>query len=672
MATKNQVQIDVKIVDKTAAALQKIQNQINNFASSQEKALSKHLSTKIKINKEESDGIKLEEKKTRTRKSNETLEAIRKEKLKAATIKTDGERATLRKKEHARDEAEFKKKKIESEKLNKDVAFQKEQLRKDSLSSVQLNKINSQVELNKAKTIDILAKDERIAKQNSNKAARIAAREADNAAKISIRQQQNSAKARESMYGRVAGTSATVGTIGGVFSLKKYMEMEQAGMKMRLLFGENVGDNILEQLKDFAKKTAFSLKDTMAMMEGISLGSDSLGINDPQQMVELMKKVSLPILAYVGNKADRNEVSEQLRQTLMKSKANTRQDLMVMQSHGLPIYKILTDYMSMKSGKKMTMNDIKDMYGAEAPSKLIIKALEWVSTTKKIDKAMSERSKSFTQSWDNFRETLDYTSASVGGSIESAFKLTKKLQGLSSGMTDLGTWFVKKGVDKNGKTTEEFSAGGQGLLKGLAAGVGILGGAWLFPKIASKFKALGGATGVGKGLGASAQKLAPLTVAMADYGNIYEEILKNPLDGLKKNFLELAATAVALTTPLGTMAVILKTLHEIGFYSKDNVGKGEYSVKEKTIDKILNYGLSLSANRFEAINTPTSMKAAQEARNMIIDTNLAQSNFDKIKEQNIINLNIQQETIVKGGIEASTKTKSVRDPFRNTIIKQIY
>lgn len=673
MPNKYQVDIVVGLIDKTLPHLKKIERSVNDWASKQEKALGRHLSINQKIAQSE---------KSINSSSSASLK-LEKERLNVKSLALRNRSLEGRIEKNSLD-LQSRRSRLVSNEL------------RDRKTLASISKIESQTNINNARLSSIRDRESRFGTAQRDRAISRAAR-----------QQSMANDARQNLYGRTSAIGIGISGIASAFSMKNYMEQEQAAIRMRLQFGNQTGNKLFDELKTFAAQTAFTLKDATQLLEGVKLGAQGLGIFEPEQMMALTKKIAVPILGYVGNREDRNEVTHQLLQIFSKGKANTRQDLMVMQARGLPIFQMLTEFLSKKSGKQVTMKDIQSTYGAETPAKLIAQALEFYAVKPEMFKAMLERSESFTQARDTFSEILSFTSASVGLATDQSFDLGKGLNRFSGLMADFNSMMITKKVGQNGETTQEASTIGKNIIKGFVAGLGLLGLGWALPKIRNmptKYgwstpsfgqyydeagrpllkqsgivgganKASRGIVGIGKGMlggmGTPYGALSVATFALTDYKDVFRQIMEDPAKGLANNFMEISAAAIAVTTPLGMLAATLKLLSGGGFLSFQNK-PGEYSVKEKLSDKVLN---SIYLHRADMLKEKGDIKGASYYENMMVDTNLTSSNINKIKGQyqnpNIV-LNVDTNTIVNGET-GGTKTKTtIRNPFGNPITKEVW
>lgn len=715
MSKNYQVDILINAVDKTSAKIAEIEAKINAFASSQQKIMATSLVGQQKLNKAKIEHEKIvdeSEKKARKRTPNPTLEEIRQLRKKEARLKTEIQ--------------EIKKGKAASDKSNSEIAAKTKQL---NLVNEDIRKQQShlskmrQAGINERKAeADILLKTARanhISSYGAINSERQRAAMQTRAERASQRAADRRQSGRESTYGALAAGTGTIGAVGSAFSLKNYMERETGLMRSRLLFGREEGAALYQEATDFAMKTAFSVRDATKLLEAVKLGSVNLGVTDPQQMMELTKKLAVPILAYVGNREDRNEVTNQMAQIMGKGVANTRQDLQVMAARGLPILQMVSEFETQRTGKYQNIGDVFDKYGAELPAKLLIQTLEYFSTKPELIAATKERSKMFTQAFDTSTETLQVSSASIGQAIDKSFELGQLLNAASKSMIDIGFSVFKK--DEKGNLVKDelgnnvISETAKTVIKAIGASALILGASWLLPKIkrsvgnfapslmnppkvspadymdgsvldrinrkqTTKQKAMSSIRGLGQGINpATAVSIAG--AAVIDYNRVANEIIKNPTEGLMNNMVELSIAATAAATPLGRIVLLFNMLAGAGFIKNPlkvlsgeaqatEINRGEYSFREKIADKFTNFMVRQDAAR---ISDP-------KARENFLKSNLLNTDDvgEKIKafgeKNNSTIINVQTQTIVDGQIQPS-KTKTAvksRDPYGNTLTKQVF
>lgn len=290
-----------------------------------------------------------------------------------------------------------------------------------------------------------LREEEKINQQRINSARR--------EAKEKIRQEKRFQSARRQSanetYGmsRSAATAITAPTaVNAMFALKNAMTMEQMGIRLRTQFGDE-GGKVMEAMKNYAMETAFSLQESVRLLNDMKIGSSNIGIKNTDQLLSLHRSVGNTLLAFSNSKENREEIANQLGQVAMAGRASNRQDLRVMSRHGLPIYEALESM----SGKKFSQ--LQDIYGKELPADLIFRAMEYLGKSEKILTAMQERSKSLTQAWDYLGESTFFLSAEYGNLLNKQFKIGAAMRSIGDIMMD-----VEKSIE-GGKTSSD------GLLK---------------------------------------------------------------------------------------------------------------------------------------------------------------------------------------------------------------
>jgi tape measure domain-containing protein len=231
--------------------------------------------------------------------------------------------------------------------------------------------------------------------------------------------------------GAASGAALYAGGRATAYALGQTMTLEQMGISMRAQFGVEQGNLAMIEMKNYARDTAFTLKEATQLLLGVKIGAKNIGIQNPQQMVAFTKEIGKSILAYGGNQEDRYEIGHQLSQIFMAGTASTRQDLKVIARRGLPIFEAL----EASTGK--TYKELQSIYGTELPAALIAKAILYMSKSDSVSRATMERASSFTQSFEAATEQFGYTSGKFGDVVAKAFRLPDVLRGFTNSMAGL-------------------------------------------------------------------------------------------------------------------------------------------------------------------------------------------------------------------------------------------
>lgn len=234
---------------------------------------------------------------------------------------------------------------------------------------------------------------------------------------------------------RVAAPTA----LGVGFGLKNAMEREQLNMRLGLLFGQEEGKAVAKEMKQYSLESALDYKETVKLISDMSIGKENLGLTTTRELIDFTKKIGDVVVTYVGGKDDINEVINQLGQTFMGGKANTRQDLRVMQKHGLPIFNAL------KQVTGLSFDEMNAKYGAETPAKLVAAAVEYIRAEEKTSTALKVRKTSITQSWQTLTEQVTNVSASFGEMMNQEYGIAKGMRSIADSLGYVDTQLL--GID---------------------------------------------------------------------------------------------------------------------------------------------------------------------------------------------------------------------------------
>jgi hypothetical protein len=418
---------------------------------------------------------------------------------------------------------------------------------------------------------------------------------------LTNQQRRDRAERRQSSYGESLTSRAAVATgaaagITSVMSLRNYSELETMGQRMRFHFGKEQGMKMFDELKTFAAQTAFTLKESTILLEGVKMGKAKLGLSQPEQMMGFMKKIAAPILAFGYNQQDRMEIAHQLKQVFMKPKADERQDIRVMENRGLPMRDIIQQYYFDKTGKMLDLDEIAKINNG-ITGRLIAASLEWISERPETAAMMVEKSRSFTQAWDSFKENLAFTSGGIGASMDKAFNISGKLRTGSDFLSGMQSGFAREVVGPNGEITKESPLWSDPLIRSVGGAIAGLGIAAALPSIKragkylmSGYKEGGGVKGMASSNLGTGLAIAGVIGTATNFGNVIDDINNRGMRGLISNADQFAMIALGLANPLTRLATIAAMLYNLadkgGYFA---TGDSEaYNYKNTLSDKILN------------------------------------------------------------------------------------
>jgi hypothetical protein len=494
--------------------------------------------------------------------------------------------------------------------------------------------------------------------------------------------------------------AAAPATAAAIFSLKSTMDLEQQKLNLRTQFGGEEGNKAFAAMKEYAKQTAFSLPEAVQLLSDIKIGQENLGIKTNEELIDLTKSMGNIMIAFGKNKENRAEISNQLGQVAMAEKASTRQDLRVMQKRGLPVFQALKAYTGMSFGA------LQDKFGAELPSKLVIKSLEHLAKSPQVIRAMSEYSQTLTQAWGAFKEQTQYTAAAYGNILDKQFKIKEKL----TETTNILSKFEDKmtGVDKTGLSITE-SAVGFGTAWVIAVPT-LLYGALVLKKIhMSMVGAAGGATTFMK-FGASINGIFGLwMLSTVDFKEMWDDINENGfgvavnhLDKMLITFISIYSVAKAISAlsivggaaagvaagaggaagaagAAGVGGAGAATVGVLGASGALMGGAGSYFGTRWILNKaneaadyemLKDLGFSQKEARYRAESSQSRIdKAIEKSKNdQEIAEKAAKIASDTKEIMNQINLQVSIDKDLN--VTASTKTK--RDPMQNEITNEMW
>ena len=207
----------------------------------------------------------------------------------------------------------------------------------------------------------------------------------------------------------------------------------------------------MQEMVKYATESAFSVKETAQLITDMKKGEANLGVASNEDLIRKTKNIGDVILAFASSPEGRAEIAYQLGQVASKGVADPRQDLRVMSSHGLTMDKILLE----TTGKNV--EQLKDIFGAALPAKLIFDALETYRSSPLVKQGLIERKMSLSQAWDTTKETGTLASSAYGGVLSEQFGLTSRLTSVSKTLQNI--YDKLSGAKKESLTLEERMIG---------------------------------------------------------------------------------------------------------------------------------------------------------------------------------------------------------------------
>lgn len=648
MAKDFQIRYIIEAVDKATATLAKVEKQLKDMDAVRERSarrasvnaaavLADYKKEQIALSRKRKDYAQFWTEQLNSR--DKEVQAQQKARLKSKKIE---EQASISKRKSEVEYVDFWKKQLDSKQKAEDKVIQK---RIKSENNALQQKIRAEQAAFKM--------EEQINRQRINQAKREAA--------ARIREEQRVKRARiqsaNETYGMSKGMAASITAptaVNAMFALKNAMTMEQMGIRLRTQFGDE-GGKVMEAMKNYALETAFSLQESVRLLNDMKIGASNIGVKSTDQLLSLHKLVGNTLLAFGNSKENREEIANQLGQIAMAGKASNRQDLRVMSRHGLPIYEAL----EAMTGKKFSQ--LQDIYGKELPADLIFKAMQYLGKSDRILRAMDERSKSLTQSWEYLGESAFFLSAEYGNLLNKQFKIGQGMRSIGDLMMD-----VEKSL-QNGKNSSN------GLLKSSLA----FGTAWaltvpimvvavsLIQKMAL---AAGGWSIIASRALLMSGLMSGLYLATVDWQNVIEDIKNEGLAGWLKHLdviaasflgilttvkaIRAAATWIAGATTLGVAGAATggAAVAAYGGYKAGQAfGESIYA------DSLLNWFYTMTGEKGKVVDP--EIRNRNEAR-----MGAEKANTPVVNVQN--NINVDPLT---GKARVETKVGHNRDPYRNPV-----
>lgn len=479
--------------------------------------------------------------------------------------------------------------KIEQEKKLSDIKVKslKDQKQEDSKSKAKLNRIKEetaakkslldidtkQIKLEDAKIKSAVIQD-RANTYFSTKESKLNQQRERNERRVRLQRYTDLSHAQESARAAMLYVS-TPAAANAAFAVRNAMTMEQMGIRMRTQFGKEEGNMAFQEMKEYAAQTAFKLQEAVQLLSGMKVGQKGLGITNTKDLVSKSKSIGNVLLAFASSPEGRSEIAYQLSQVAMKRKANMRQDLMVMANYGLPIFEILEQ----QTGK--TLEQLKDIYGAELPSDLIFKALDSLSKSPKVLQAMKERTDSLSQSWDTFGERVFFTSSAYGELLDKQLGIKDAINSTSTVLQKLEEQM--RGVSKESLNTKEQVIG---YTTAMVIGVPALTFTLLtFRKLFSVAAQTAGSTAaLYRNMGLAGLVISGAYLTTVDWKEVIKDIDKEGFKGLLKH-MDLLIIAAQ------TFATIMMFAVPGGFFKKGSGAIASF-LQRSTLARAGIYGLA--------------------------------------------------------------------------------
>ena len=211
--------------------------------------------------------------------------------------------------------------------------------------------------------------------------------------------------------------------IMSTLSMRAYMEMEQRLVKMKMLFGKEAAD--MEKFaQDYALQTAFTIQNTTDLIQTIEMGKNTLGIKSNQEIKDLSKIIGNVILAYAPSAEQQTGVMKNIAQA-MNSGVLQAIDVREMARWGFNLNGIAQEVGFQKKG---------DMWTAEE----ITQVFKLAEKTNKVQTAITENAKTFTQAFGMAGESIKLVEEGLGKTLDKQFNLTNFTKSFSEIIQKVG------------------------------------------------------------------------------------------------------------------------------------------------------------------------------------------------------------------------------------------
>jgi hypothetical protein len=470
---------------------------------------------------------------------------------------------------------------------------------------------------------------------------------------------------------------STPAAANAAFAIRNAMTMEQMGIRMRTQFGKEEGNMAFQEMKEYAAQTAFKLQEAVQLLSGMKVGQKGLGITNTKDLVSKSKSIGNVLLAFASSPEGRSEIAYQLSQVAMKRKANMRQDLMVMANYGLPIFEILEQ----QTGK--TLEQLKDIYGAELPSDLIFKALDSLSKSPKVLQAMKERTDSLSQSWDTFGERVFFTSSAYGELLDKQLGIKDAINSTSTVLQKLEEQM--RGVSKESLNTKEQVIG---YTTAMVIGIPALTFTLLtFKKLFSVAAQTAGSTAaLYRNMSLAGLVISGAYLTTVDWKEVIKDIDKEGFKGLLKHMdlLIIAAQTFATIMMFAIPGVFFKkgsgaigsflqrsTLTRAGIYGL--AGYAAFKTGEELMDFAKNF-VEQKRNEFAIEEYEKSMPKLQSSpgsESLFKAAKYGSSEMTPISNNQPINLIVENNMSMENG-KLTGVTKVKRSAYDNPLISEVW
>ncbi len=221
--------------------------------------------------------------------------------------------------------------------------------------------------------------------------------------------------------------------LAGVAAVKTAANMEVAEVAFTTLLGSvEKARKQMEALKNFAKTTPFQFDElTTATRRMLAFGFSV------EQTIPMLRTIGDSVSALGVGSEGLNNIIAALGQMQMKGKVSAEEMTRQLGQY-IPAWQYLANSLGITVAQAMKKAEQGMIDGATGVRAI----LEGLANDKRFVGGMEKQAQTLAGIWSNFKDTLSFTLADVGGTIVKTFDLKDKLTGLMEGLQKFSNWFA--------------------------------------------------------------------------------------------------------------------------------------------------------------------------------------------------------------------------------------
>ncbi len=221
--------------------------------------------------------------------------------------------------------------------------------------------------------------------------------------------------------------------LAGVAAVKTAANMEVAEVAFSTLLGSvEKARKQMEALKNFAKTTPFQFDElTTATRRMLAFGFSV------EQTIPMLRTIGDSVSALGVGSEGLNNIVTALGQMQMKGKVSAEEMTRQLGQY-IPAWQYLANSLGITVAQAMKKAEQGMIDGATGVRAI----LEGLANDKRFVGGMEKQAQTLAGIWSNFKDTLSFTLADIGGTIVKTFDLKDKLTGLMEGLQKFSDWFA--------------------------------------------------------------------------------------------------------------------------------------------------------------------------------------------------------------------------------------